>query len=181
MALVVLPRQVSITADGVPRVGASLYFYEAGTSTPITTYTTPDYSVEHPNPVPSESTGYWPAIHVNPAEVTAYKIVAKDENDATFDTQDNVSPLGDLTQAAVGSLLWPRTALETSEGVTPSSPVVMSSATPRLVAMACRITVHWAIVELCSLRTSALVLCLICRPTNSSETTTPMEPRIWAR
>src|SRR3954463_11869741 len=51
----------------------------------------------------------------------------------------------------------------------------------RFLAMAMRITVHCAIVELCSLRWSTPVFCLICKPTKIKETMTPTEATIWAR
>ena len=49
----------------------------------------------------------------------------------------------------------------------------MSSAMSRFRAMAMRITVHCAIVELCSLRWSAAVFCLICKPTKTKDRITP--------
>jgi hypothetical protein len=108
MALAVLPRQMSIDQNGVPRVAAKLYYYQAGTTTPITTYTTAAYAVAHPSPVPSVSSGLFPAVYINPAVNATFKLVVKDADDVTLFTEDNVptenSTLrADLAAAAVSA------------------------------------------------------------------------------
>ena len=52
------------SADGDPLAGCKLYLYEAGTSTPVTSYL--DYGLttgqEHPNPIVADSAGRIPAF-----------------------------------------------------------------------------------------------------------------------
>lgn len=119
MALAVLPRLMVVDADGVPRVAAELYFYQSGTTTPITVYTTPAYSVAHSSPVVSVSNGFFPAVYINPAVNSTFKLVVKDAAHATIWTEDNVPALG-FTVSDIGSLLYPRTAAEIAAGVTPT-------------------------------------------------------------
>lgn len=90
MALAVLPRQMSINQNGVPRVAAKLYYYLPTTTTPITTHTTASYSANHPHPVPSVSNGLFPAVYINPAVNATYKLVVTDSADVVIYTEDNV-------------------------------------------------------------------------------------------
>ena len=113
MALVQLPRQFVVSLTGAPRVGAKAYFYQAGSSTPITTYTTASYAVAHANPVESVSNGFFPAIYVNPAENSTFKLVITDSADVTIWSEDNV-PATDVSAAIVGQALYPRTDAEQS-------------------------------------------------------------------
>jgi hypothetical protein len=120
MSLVVFPRQVSVDLDGVPRVAAEAYFYAAGTTTPIATYTTAAYAVEHTNPVESVSSGHFPAIYVNPGVNATFKLVLKDEAGNTIYTEDNIPALG-FTVSDIGATLYPRTTAEIAAGVTPTN------------------------------------------------------------
>jgi hypothetical protein len=108
-SLVVLPRQLVVDADGDPRSGAKLYTYVSGTTTPLTSYTTPALSTAHANPVVAVSTGLIPAVYF-PDSVTSYKLVLKDSSDVTIWTEDNI-PAGI-------SGPYPQTANETAAGVT---------------------------------------------------------------
>lgn len=54
-----------------PSPGAKLYFYDAGTTTPKTVYTTSALSVAHPSPVLTNAAGMVPPIYVG---VGAYKV-----------------------------------------------------------------------------------------------------------
>jgi hypothetical protein len=120
MALVTFPRQFLVNSSGVPRVGAKAYFYQSGTTTAITTYTTPAYSVAHANPVLSVSGGLFPAVYVNPAVNTTYKMVITDSADVSLYTEDNI-PAAGLSATDIGSVLYSRTAAEIAAGITPSN------------------------------------------------------------
>jgi hypothetical protein len=51
MALGHLPRPFLVDVNGSPRVGAKLYVYQSGTTTPITVYTTNSYTTAHDSPI----------------------------------------------------------------------------------------------------------------------------------
>jgi hypothetical protein len=108
--LVTLPRQLVVDSDGEVRVGAKLYVYASGSTTPLTVYTTPALAATQANPVVSVSSGLFPAIYLA-ADVTSYKLVLKDSADVTLYTEDEI-PAG-LAGA------FPRTDGEISAGVTP--------------------------------------------------------------
>jgi len=86
-------------ATGAPLIGATVYFYDAGTTTPRTVYATADLD-QGDNPaslgtsVVTDSLGYPTSdgstrtlIYVGTAP---YKLVIKDENDVTIVTHDNI-------------------------------------------------------------------------------------------
>jgi len=86
-------------ATGAPLIGATIYFYDAGTTTPRTVYATADLD-QGDNPaslgtsVVTDSLGYPTSdgstrtlIYVGTAP---YKLVIKDENDVTIVTHDNI-------------------------------------------------------------------------------------------
>ena len=75
-------------ADGLIYVGAKLNFYEAGTSTPLDTYTTAALSVAHSNPVVADANGRFDRIFMDPS--VGYKVVLTDSDDNVIWTEDNV-------------------------------------------------------------------------------------------
>lgn len=83
--------------NGYPLTGGKLYSYEAGTSTPLATYTDISQSVENPNPVILDSAGY--------ADVwlggTNYKFMLYDQNDVFQFSVDDVSASG--VEGSVGT------------------------------------------------------------------------------
>ena len=115
MSLVTLPRQFLVDSSGAPRVGAKLYAYQAGTTTPITTYTTTDYAIAHAHPVVSLAGGLFPAVYVNPGVNETYKIVVTDSADVTLYTEDNIPARGPSATPR-----YDQTPAEQSAGVTPS-------------------------------------------------------------
>ncbi len=117
MALVTLPRQLVVDANGTPRVGAKLCVYDAGTTTPHPAYTTPSLSISHSSPILSVSTGLFPAVYVDPDDGD-YKLVCLDADDVTLWSEDNIHPDG-ITQSIIGEALYPRTAAEIAASVTP--------------------------------------------------------------
>lgn len=126
MALVSLPRQLVVDASGNPRSGARAYFYQSGTTTPITVYTTAAYAVPLTQPVEATASGLFPAVYVNPATATTYKIVVKTSSDTEIYSEDNI-PVSILSASEVGALSSDspvlsslnRTAAEVAVGVTP--------------------------------------------------------------
>lgn len=120
MSLVTFPRQILVDANGRPRVGAKASYYQAGTSTPIVTYTSGDYDVPNAHPVVSLPGGYFPEVHINPVVNTSYKVVYTDSADVELLSADNQSTTG-VSGADIGSLIYIRTGAEISAGVTPTT------------------------------------------------------------
>lgn len=69
--------------------GAKAYFFDAGTTTPMITYTDAALSIPHDHPVVANSRGIFPAIFF--ADETVYKFRVLDSDDATIIEVDNVS------------------------------------------------------------------------------------------
>lgn len=82
-------RQQFCDLDGNPVSLGKLYTYEAGTLTPLATYTDVDGQVANDNPVQLDAGG-WCTLFLLPQ---SYKYILKDANDALtgFGTQDNIS------------------------------------------------------------------------------------------
>lgn len=76
--------------NGVPLSGGKIYTYEAGTSTPLATYTSSSGNTAHINPIILDSGGRVP----NGGEIwnalQLYKFVLKTSTDVTIATYDNV-------------------------------------------------------------------------------------------
>ena len=78
-------------ANGLPLAGATLTFYEAGTSTPIATYQDAGATTPHASPVVADSAGTFPAIFVGTDE---YKFILKTGAGVTVATVDHIPPPG---------------------------------------------------------------------------------------
>lgn len=89
MSLLPIPRFQFPDSNGDPLPGAKLYFYEAGTSTELDTYSDSALSVPNANPVVADSGGLFGAIYLS---ATSYKVVFKDASEVEQWTQDNVRP-----------------------------------------------------------------------------------------
>lgn len=63
------PKQYTFTRNGVPMMGAKLWFYEVGTSTPKDTYTDSTLSVANSNPVVADAYGVFPVIWLDDSGV----------------------------------------------------------------------------------------------------------------
>lgn len=76
--------------NGVPLSGGKIYTYEAGTTTPLATYTSSTGNTAHTNPIVLDSAGRVP----NGGEIwnalQLYKFVLKTGADVTLATYDNV-------------------------------------------------------------------------------------------
>ena len=97
--------QTFVDANGDALAGGKVYFYEAGTSTPLAAYQDQGETIPNTNPVILDANGQANIWLVN----QAYKIVLTDADDNTLVTRDNV------THIATGSIL---TALLADDAVT---------------------------------------------------------------
>lgn len=77
--------------DGVYQPGAKAYFYQAGTSTPLDTYSDSGLSSVNANPVEANGSGQFGAIYMKRNQ--KYKVVLKDSDGNTIYTRDNVSAI----------------------------------------------------------------------------------------
>lgn len=85
-------------ANGAPLTGGLLYTYLSGTTTPVTTYTSPSGAVNNTNPIVLDAAGRTPnEIWVDGG--VFYKFVLKSASFATIGTYDNIPAVGDITTA----------------------------------------------------------------------------------
>lgn len=77
------------TTTGIPLSGGLLYTYDAGTTTPRSTYTTSAGNVAHANPIVLGTDGR-PATEIWLTEGYEYKFVLKDSDGVTIQTYDNL-------------------------------------------------------------------------------------------
>ncbi|CAO3372904.1 hypothetical protein [Azospirillum argentinense] len=96
MSLLPTPRQFAVDANGAPLAGATLAFYETGTTTPKAVYADVGLSTPHQNPVVADAAGLWPAIYLGPG---TYKLEMKDADGVTVWTQDAV----ESSSASIGT------------------------------------------------------------------------------
>lgn len=71
--LLMKPRFQALLADGTPNAGGKVYTYQAGTTTPVTTYTDPGLNMLNTNPVVLDSSGQADIHFSGP-----YKVVVTD-------------------------------------------------------------------------------------------------------
>ena len=76
--------------SGNPLSGGKIYTYEAGTSTPLATYTSSTGSTAHTNPIILDSAGRVPSGGEIWNEIRLYKFVLKTSLEVTLATFDNV-------------------------------------------------------------------------------------------
>lgn len=99
--------------NGVILSGGKIFTYEAGTTTPVATYTTEAANVAHSNPIILDAAGRVPTgeIWLKEGDQTYYKFVLKDANDVLIATYDFVPgtytalDLGNTTDPAKGDAL----------------------------------------------------------------------------
>lgn len=103
--------------SGEPLSGGLLYTYAPGTTTNKTTYTDENLSVANANPIVLDSAGRCGIFLTDGEE---YKFVLKTSAGVTLDTKDEIKSPSALTAAAVGAVLFARTAAEIAAGVTPT-------------------------------------------------------------
>ena len=81
------PKYTAYDNNGAPLSGGLLYVYEAGTSTPATTYSDVDLSIPNTNPVVLDAGGR-ATVFLAPG---SYKFVQRTSADVVVWTQDNIS------------------------------------------------------------------------------------------
>jgi len=79
------------TNTGAVLTGGKIYTYAAGTTTPVTTYTTSAGNVAHTNPIILDAAGRVPSGEIWLTTSIIYKFVLKDSNDVLIGTYDNIS------------------------------------------------------------------------------------------
>lgn len=114
-----LPRPTAISSNLTLVAGAKVGFFLTGTSTPTNTYQDSALTTPHANPVVADSAARLPAIYLDPSIV--YRITFTDSADVEI--YPAIDPANDqvLSQAIIGGYLYPRTAAEIAEGVTPTN------------------------------------------------------------
>lgn len=75
--------------SGAPLSGGKIYTYQAGTTTPLATYTSSVGNIAHTNPIVLDSAGRVPGGEIWVA-LQLYKFVLKTSADVTIATYDNV-------------------------------------------------------------------------------------------
>ncbi len=67
MAGVLWPKSYTqeLNGNGKPIIGARLFFFEAGTTTPLIAYQDYTLATPHPNPVKTDANGRWPSIFID--------------------------------------------------------------------------------------------------------------------
>lgn len=83
--------------NGDPLSGGLIYTYQAGTTTPLATYTNSGGTVAHANPIVLDSAGRVPTGEIWTVAGSIYKFVLKTSADVTVGTYDNISGLNDYT------------------------------------------------------------------------------------
>lgn len=76
------------TNAGDVGVGYKYYFYQTGTTTPVTTYQNAGLTVANTNPVISDANGRFPEIWYS--DLSQLKLIVKDSSDNTLETVDPV-------------------------------------------------------------------------------------------
>lgn len=76
--------------NGDPLTGGLVYTYQAGTTTPATTYTSSAGNVAHSNPIVLDAAGKIPGGEVWLTAQTKYKFVVKTSTGVLLNTYDNI-------------------------------------------------------------------------------------------
>lgn len=76
--------------NGNPLTGGKLYTYEAGTTTPLVTYTSSSGATPHTNPIILDAAGRVPGGEIWLDYVKSYKFVVKTSTEVLIATYDNI-------------------------------------------------------------------------------------------
>lgn len=87
------PKAQFFDANGDPLVGGKVYTYEAGTTTPLATYTDASGVFANGNPIILDARG---EANIWYSSGSAYKVVLADASDAVIWTVDNILTTGDM-------------------------------------------------------------------------------------
>jgi hypothetical protein len=97
MATLFFPFGSSFDGNGAPRAGATISFFQTGTSTPQNTFTDSTLGTIQSNPVVADANGLFPAIYLSAS--FDYKAILKDSSGVTIATRD---PLGFVPAMSLG-------------------------------------------------------------------------------
>lgn len=92
--------------SGNPLVGGLLYTYEAGTTTPLATYTSNSGNTAHTNPIVLNSAAKVPGGEIWLDYSKKYKFVVKTSTDVLLNTYDNIGGsfnTGDVVERFTGN------------------------------------------------------------------------------
>ena len=114
--ILISPRLTVLDRHGRPLSGGQVYTYEAGSTTPKTSYSDPEMITPHAWPLVLNSDGKAPHYVSG-----SYKLIVKDQNGVTVESRDNLWGFGGSgVQAASGEpgqlVAWD----DTGEGLTSS-------------------------------------------------------------
>lgn len=84
-----MPRPSAFDANGIPRSGAKLYFYEPTTTTPKDVYSDAGLTTPIVQPVTATSAGLWQTIYM---AASTYRVILKDSSNVTIWDEDNYDP-----------------------------------------------------------------------------------------
>jgi hypothetical protein len=115
------PSQQALDTAANVLSGATLTFQVTGTSTPTDAYSEPTLTTPLANPLSANGAGVFVPVFLDPEVV--YRIILKTQAGVTLQTWDpaNENIIALFTQQYIGQILFPRTSLEISNGVTPVS------------------------------------------------------------
>lgn len=100
----ILPNAFVVSATGVPRAGAKLWFYETGTDTPQDTYSDSNLTVVNANPVVADANGQFGNIFLLGSP--SYNVVLTDPSGVQIWAMDPVGPaITNTAQVPVGSVM----------------------------------------------------------------------------
>lgn len=92
-------------ANGDPAAGAKAYFYESGTTTPVTVYTDTALSVAAASPLVADANGYFDQVFYSGS--VSLKVVVDDADDVELFTLDPVATAATASAAASGITFTP--------------------------------------------------------------------------
>jgi hypothetical protein len=89
--------------NGTPLAGGLIYTYQAGSSTPLATYTTNNGTIANSNPIVLDASGRVPN-EIWLFEGYSYKFVLKNADDVLIQTLDNIYPILQNAPAVSGTI-----------------------------------------------------------------------------
>ena len=81
--------------NGDPLAGGKIFSYLAGSTTPVTTYTTSAGNIQHSNPIILDGAGRVPSGEIWLTNGTTYKFVVNDSANNLIGTFDNIKGIND--------------------------------------------------------------------------------------
>lgn len=118
--LITSPRIQLVDAAGTPYIGAKLYVYATGTTTPVTTYSNVALTIANSNPLIADTKGFFPPIYANPnLGVLKARFFDRFDQNLGIDTDPWFTPAVPLTQAEIGAVLYDTIDRESAVGFVP--------------------------------------------------------------